>query len=507
MRLFNFINFDYKQPPNMTRSYFTVPGILFSSLAWISAAGNGPFQEKKQTPGTDLPEKPNILVFIADDAGMDFGCYGNEVIRTPNIDALAASGLTVHNAFLTTPQCSPSRTSMLSGQFAHTIGTEDLHTGLDENTLLVPRYLREAGYFTGYMLKGHLGSNGHRQFQWYDQGFPGYFRGGWYEKAMDNFNRFLDESANRPFFLWMGFVDPHRPYRDDRVEENRAPRVHDPGQVRVPPYLVDAPETRRDLAEYYDEITRMDGQIGEMIREVERRGLLENTLIVFLSDNGSPFPRAKGCVYDAGIETPLIFSWKGVIEPGVEYENGLVSTIDLAPTLLNVAGVPRPEQMFGRSITGIFTDQTLAGRKYIFSERNWHGIDEHIRAVRNDRYKLIMNAYIEWPMGVPGDLSTSPSWYDLTEARKKGTITGNQAQIFDCPRPVIELYDLEEDPHEFNNLAGLPEYAEVIMDLSGILDDWRRETNDHPAYERRRSDKSDRVTGVRFKTSFHEEYW
>jgi arylsulfatase A-like enzyme len=187
---------------------------------------------------------PNIVVFIADDAGMEYGCYGDTAAHTPNIDALASQGVRFTKAFLTSPQCSPSRTSMLSGQFAHTIGTEDLHTGIDSTTVLVPDYLKEAGYFSGLMLKGHIGKYGMAQFDWYDEGFwPDWVRDNtWHDKALGNFNTFLDQAGDRPFFLWVGFVDPHRPYRIEDGQGGRAPAVNEPGQVSVPPYLVDSPK-------------------------------------------------------------------------------------------------------------------------------------------------------------------------------------------------------------------------------------------------------------------------
>jgi len=242
----------------------------------------------------NIKQKPNILVFIADDAGMDYGCYGNPFIKTPNIDALAANGLMVQNAFLTAPQSSPSRTSMLSGCFAHSIGTEDLHAGLNDTTLIVPSYLKQQGYYSGLMLKSHMGSNAMKQFDWTDNGFNDWLKGEWHNKALSYFNEFLDKSENNPFFLWVAFVDPHRPYTEDPILANRAPEVHNPLNTIVPPFLVDTEQTRIDIAHYYDEIHRMDTYIGLMMQELKKRKLDENTLILYISDNGMPFPRSKG---------------------------------------------------------------------------------------------------------------------------------------------------------------------------------------------------------------------
>ena len=245
--------------------------------------------------------KPNIIVFIADDASVDFGCYGNDAIKTPNIDKLAAEGMKFSRAFLTAPQCSPSRTSILSGQFAHTIGTEDLHNPLDSITKLVPSHLKEVGYYSGFMLKGHLGPHGENQFDWRDEGYKTYGDGTWFTTIEKNTKDFISAAGNNPYFLWVGFIDPHRSYQNEPIG---AQEVHDPNQVKVPPYLVDDEPTRKDLAAYYDEIHRMDTNIGKILSEFENAGKLENTLILFLSDNGFPFPRGKGTLFDSGIHTP-----------------------------------------------------------------------------------------------------------------------------------------------------------------------------------------------------------
>ena len=438
------------------------------------------------------PDKPNIIVFIADDAGMDFGCYGNNNIHTPHIDRLAASGLRFDKAFLASPQSSPSRTSMMTGMFAHTIGTEDLHTPIDENTRMIPSYLREVGYRTGVVLKTHWGEYGDQQFDMVDSGRE------WYTEepvsqnnaALVRYRNFLDQDKEQPFFLWIGFTDPHRPYnRETNIQQN------DPEKVSVAPYHVDNQMTRRDIADYYDEISRMDRHIGIMMEELENRNLLENTVIIFLSDNGMPFPRAKGTLYDAGIQTPLIISWKGKINAGNTHDNGLISTVDLAPTILDLAGIATPENMYGKSFSALLFNPSLPGREFIFSERNWHDCDEYMRCIRTENYKLIYNAYYEVPHGIAMDLSSSPTWYALKKAQKEGTLTKEQQTIFVCPRPMIEIYDLTKDKYELNNVADEMEYYTEGRKLMALLLQWQEETMDHPWWKRRRPDQSDRITG------------
>lgn len=425
-------------------------------------------------------EKPNILVFIADDAGMDFGCYGNPAIKTPNIDKLAAEGMKFENAFVTAPQCSPCRTSILSGKFAHTIGTEELHTGIDSTTVLLPSYLKDAGYYTGLMLKHHIGEHGIAQFDYFNKEsvWPEYYGTGEYnDKMMDYFRAFLDSSDTKPFFLWMGFIDPHRPYLDSPRKKNHAEQVHDPADVIVPPYLDDNDSTRSDLAQYYDEIHRMDTHIGWMLEELEKQGKLDNTLVIFFSDNGMPFPRAKMTCYDAGIKTPFIVRWKDKIKTGSTYE-GLTSLIDLSPTLMDVAGMKKPDDMYGKSILPVFSNQDEPGREYIFAERNKQNYYDYIRAVRTKEYKLIYNALPEF--GLYCD-DNNPTGREMRRRFENDQLAHYGKRCFEKPEPELELYDIKEDPYELNNLADDPDMQEKKEKLLSVLKQWQKETGDFEA--------------------------
>ena len=430
--------------------------------------------------------RPSILVFVADDLGWrDTGIYGNAAIRTPNIDRLARLGLRVVNAFGTTPQCSPSRISILTGKYAHATGTEDLHTPLPESERILPTHLRAAGYFTGMMAKTHIGPNGDRQFQWYSP------------ELSAALPAFLDSAGARPFFLWVGFHDPHRPYARGAVA-----KPHHPSAVIVPPHLADTPETRSDLVSYYDEISRMDEEIGRMVAELERRRLRDNTLVVFLSDNGAPFPREKGTLYDSGTRTPLIFSWPRGIRAGLVYQRGLVSTVDLAPTILELAGAIVPDSVQGRSFRAMLAaPDSYAGRTHVFSERNWHDCDEHQRAVRTTRFKLIRtDAYAELPLCTAADIGGSPSFRSLRARARMGRLTPAQQQLFEAPRARLELYDLANDPWELRNVAGDSAYAREVRELSRVLQEWIEESGDFPAEYRVRDDNTDRMTGIQFNT-------
>ena len=429
--------------------------------------------------------RPNILVFVGDDLGWrDVGAYGNRFIRTPNIDRLARSGLKVERAFGTSPQCSPSRISILTGKYPHTTRTEDLHTPLPNGQMILPSLLQSRGYFTGHMAKTHFGPNAERQFQWYA------------ETIADSFSAFVDAAGNRPFFLWVGFHEPHRPYRDS------TPHVHSPSRVFVPPYLVDTPETRTDLASYYNAIAEMDGELGQVLQALDRRKLRDNTLVVFLSDNGAPFPREKGTLYDGGTRTPLLFSWPGVIRPSSVYDRGLISTVELAATILEVAGVSPAAAMQGKSFAEMLSrPDSFSGNPYAFSERNWHDCDEHQRAVRNDRFKLIRtDAYTDLPLCTAADIGGSASFQALRTRAKTGRLTAAQQRLFEAPRARLELYDLKADPWEVRNVAGDPRYAKDLRELTAVLEKWIEESDDFPAAYRVRDDNTDRITGVAFTT-------
>lgn len=420
---------------------------------------------------------PNILFLMADDAGWkDFGCYGHPSLKTPNIDQLAATGLKFNNAFLTTSSCSPSRTSILAGRYAHSIGTEDMHVPLPDSVKLLPQFMKQKGYFTGNMLKTHYGPAGEKQFEWYSN-------------KLQDFPQFLDSANKKPFFMWIGFKDPHRPYKTSEYTNSFSPE-----QVIVPPYLSDTPETRQDLADYYSEIMRLDEHVGWVINELAKRNLRENTLIVFLSDNGAPFPTAKGTLYDTGIGTPLIFNWPERLRDRRHYD-GIVSAIDLAPTVLEIAGIEQPHNMPGKSLLSVVDQEDKFERQYAFSERNWHGADEHMRSVRSLDYKFITNGFEKLPFGSPSDIIESRSWTDLYRLKQSGDLTSAQERLFQYPRPKQELYDLKKDPNETNNVAGDPQYAGVISEMNEALVTWQLSTHDISPEKNRKADKTNRFTG------------
>jgi arylsulfatase A-like enzyme len=438
-------------------------------------------------------KQPNIIVFVADDSGLDYGCYGNPYIQTPNIDKLAKSGIKFNNAFNTCPQSSPSRISMMTGMFAHTLGVEDLEEEIDENTPMIPSFLKQAGYYTGAILKTHWGENGTKQFDFYYSGRKELYSESYMTKANKfyvNYQRFLKQANDKPFFLWVGFIDPHRPYKEPITD-----KIHSPEKTVLDPVMVDAPRTRQDIADYYDEIHRLDQHIGAMLKVLEEQEKLENTVVLFLSDNGLPFMRGKGFLYDQGIHSPFIVSWPGKIKPESIHSNGLVSFIDIAPTILDIANIEKPQNFYGESIKPILLNPSLKGRTEIYAERNWHVDEEYQRTIRTEKYKLIYNGYPNMPASGL-DPSKSPYWYDLIGAKRANKLSYAQSLFFEFPRPSVELYDLEKDPQEQHNLAFEEEFLPIEKKLMLKLREWQKQTKDTDVKAKEKPDGFDRITGA-----------
>jgi arylsulfatase A-like enzyme len=247
--------------------------------------------------------------------------------------------------------------------------------------------------------------------------------------------------------------------------------------VIVPPYLPDVPEVRKDLALYYDEISRLDHYVGEVLAELDRQGVAGDTLVLFLSDNGRPFPRCKTTLYDSGIRTPLIARWPGHIRPASRC-GSLVSTIDIAPTVLRLAGIGTRPTFQGKDLSPLLKDPTARVRDFIFAERNWHDYAAHGRAVRSERFKYIRNDDRDLPLTPPADAVRSPTFHAMRRLRDAGELTPAQRACFVSPRPAEELYDVEADPHELINLAGDLKFAEVPGEMRRALSEWAHETKD-----------------------------
>jgi arylsulfatase A-like enzyme len=431
--------------------------------------------------------RPNILLVLSDDhSAPHVGCYGTPDIRTPNLDRLAAQGIRLDRAYVACPQCVPSRAAIMTGRSPVRIAMTRFSAPLPPDVITYPEILRAQGYFTGvagrtYHLDGEAGSPEAKAvfdahgLQTFAKRLDSVRTTGRREEMIAQYREFLDAvPAGKPFFLQLCFSDPHRPLDRDAI-----PEPHDPAKLRLPAHYPDTPAVRADFARYYDEIARFDGDFGTVMAELEKRGLAGRTLVIFMGDNGASQLRGKGTLYEFGIRVPLILRWPDVVRPGAS-SDALVSGEDLAPTFLEAAGAPVPKEMTGRSFLKLLRGEPFEGRTHVFAERGAHGAAlptgsngfDLGRVVVTKRHKLIYNALWQIPY-TPVDFNNDAFWKELQEMHASGTLAPEMSRVyFSATRPMFELYDLQADPREFENLAGRKDSAEVEHALKVALQEW-----------------------------------
>ena len=454
------------------------------------------------TLSCEAAEQPNLVLIIADDMNWDdCGAYGHPTIRTPNIDQLAKNGIKFQHAYLTCSSCSPSRSSIITGKYPHNTGAEQLHWPLPAGSKTFVHNLKKAGYYTAAAGKWHLGDAVRDHFdKIYEASTAGFVlpsgKDGEPPKMVaaqpsgcEDWEKALaDCPKDKPFFLWLAALDPHREYSDGALMP-----PHKANDVIVPQHLPDTPEVREDLRMYYDEIGRLDNYVGKLLEQLEARGEAKDTMVLFISDNGRPFPRDKTTLYDGGIRTPWIVRWPSQIKAGSSTRS-LVSTVDIAPTLLEIAEAEPLDQIHGASFAKTLADPAQSVRQYAFAEDHWHDYEDHARAVITSQYKLIRNDYTDLPATPSADAGRSPSWQTMLRLRAAGELSEVQRNCFRTPRPKWELYDLQRDPGETRNLVDAPAYGGVLAEMKSALSDWSDRTGDYLP-SRRTPDEFDRVTG------------
>lgn len=435
-------------------------------------------------------DRPNLILIIADDmAWDDCGAYGHPHIKTPNLDRMAKEGMRFDHAYLTCSSCSPSRSSTITGRFPHsTGGAHQLHNPLPGSQITFVEKLKATGYYTAASGKWHLGNETKIKFDKVTEG-----RKECGPSGCENWVKTLQERPkDKPFFGWFAAYDPHRSY-----SPNTIPEPHTKDDIVVPPYLPDVAETREDLGLYYDEISRLDSFVGKVLDELDKQNIAENTFVVFISDNGRPFPRCKTTVYESGVKTPFIVRYPKVVKAG-SVSSALVSTVDIAPTMLALAGVEAGKSFQGVSFEKVLTSPHANVRRYTYAEHNWHDFEDFQRAVISKRWLYIRTWYTDVPGTPPADAVKSITFQKMHALKKAGQLTPAQLNPYVVPRPEEELYDLENDPHQLNNLAGKAEASPALERYRGILADWQHDTDD-TFPEKRRADEFDRITGNRLK--------
>ncbi len=423
---------------------------------------------------SDSESRPNILWISLEDTTPRFGCYGDPIARTPNIDRLAAGGCRFPNAFSTAGVCAPSRSAIITGMYQTSIGTHHMRTGhTNRNTpnrptpysaVLPPyvktftEYLRAAGYYctnnnkTDYQFTPPVTA-------WDDNSNKGHWR---------------NRAEGQPFFSVFNPTATHESgmwERDDRPLTT----ITNPDEVELPPYLPNTPKARTALARQYDNLVTSDARVGKLLDQLEEDRLAENTIVFLWSDHGEGLPRGKRWPYDAGIRIPLIVRWNGELNAGSETDQ-LVSLIDLGPTVLSLCGVQAPQHLQGQPFLG---PQTVE-RDYIFATRDRSDESyDMIRAVRDKKYKYIRNYYPEKPylLWVPYR-NRHPVMQEMWRLYAEDKLEGDQLVMFQSPRPVEELYDVENDKFELNNLAEDAGHANVLERMRGALAQWQSEFGD-----------------------------
>ena len=430
----------------------------------------------------DAPHR-NVLLLVADDLGMQVGCYGDKAAKTPNLDALAKSGTRFTHGFASVASCSASRATLLTGlpthacgQFGHAHAPHNQHTFRTVQSL--PKLLGKAGYRTGVVGKLHVQP---KEVYPFDVEITQGLGGNRDVAAMARAARkFMAESGDRPFFLLVGFSDPHRAAKGFGNEKSfpGVPATRfDPKELPVPYHLPDRPEVRQELAEFYQSVSRMDHGVGLVLEALRETKNADNTLVIFVSDNGIPFPGAKTTLYDAGVHLPFIVREPGQKKTGV-VNTALVSFTDVAPTALDWAGLKPPAAMPGRSLQPILTQEKPSGWDEVYASHQFHEITMYypVRMVRTRTHKYLLN--IAHPLEYPSasDLWASPTWQGILKRGDK--MMGERSVAAFLHRPREELYDLTADPHELKNLAADPKSKEVLGQLRGKLKAWQERTND-----------------------------
>ncbi len=427
------------------------------------------------------PSPPNILVIVADDWSYPHAAaYGDTVVKTPTFDRIAREGVLFRNTYAAAPSCTPSRASLLTGRPVHRLEEGgNLWGFLPPKFTVYPDLLEAAGYTVGFTRKG-----------W----GPGDFKAGGRTRnpagnQFPSFAEFYKQAPkNTPFYFWFGSQDPHRPYD----EGSGARSGMQPADVKVPAFLPDTPVTRSDILDYYFEVQRVDREAGEIIAMLESAGQLDNTIVVFTSDNGMPFPRAKANLYDGGTHVPLAVRFPKKVKAGRTIDDFVVLT-DLAPTLLEAAGLKPPLEMTGRTLMPLLQGQQQPGRDRVFLERERHAqvrrgdLGYPARAIRTKDFLYIRNFRAErWPAGDPdmyvsvgpfGDIDGGPTKELLLQRRDDPALV-RYFNLATAKRPAEELYDLRKDPQQIENVASKPGYSGAKTVLQTALQNWMRETGD-----------------------------
>jgi len=435
----------------------------------------------------------NVVLFVTDDQSPDTGCYGNETIRTPNIDALAADGVRFDHAFCTTASCSASRSVILTGIYNHAnaqFGHEHSyhHFRTYDHIKSLPVLLSSAGYRTARVGKYHVGPPEVYKF---DQALKGNSRNP--DEMANNCVDFISADSEKPFFLYFCTSDPHRgggtvetdPFKPNAFGnkpngyEGVEQIKYDPAKIKVHPFLPDTPTCRAELVQYYQSVSRIDQGLGRLVKHLKDAGVYDDTLIIYTADHGIAFPGGKTTLYEGGMKIPFV-----VRNPYIEARgsacNAMVSLVDVTPTILDFAGaLPKKHDRQGRSFLKVIGEKNPEGWDEVFASHTFHEITMYypMRVVRTRDYKLIWNIAHGLPYPFASDLWAAPTFQDIY---KKGpdAMYGPRTVKDYIHRPQFEFFDLKNDPQESENLIEESQHAARIEAFKQSIKKHQQRTRD-----------------------------
>ncbi len=475
---------DRNVPLNRRRFLATTAGVAGAALA---AAGSSPARP------APTGRQRNVLLIISDDHGQpDSGCYGHPVVKTPNLDRLAGNGVRFTKAFATVASCSASRSVIFTGLQNHTngqFGHQHMPADFDTHDYVrgVAALLGEAGCHTGLVGKYHVGPDEVYGFEELITADVGYQDVKALAGNRDVWNmarqagQFINSDKQRPFFLTVGYSDPHRDWEaSNSIDFPHVEEVtYSPGEVVVPPFLPDSPECRAELAQYYQSVSRLDKGVGFLMDELEKSGRAEDTLVIYISDNGIAMPGAKTTIYDPGVLMPMILSCPELGLTGGTTCDAMVSFTDLTPTILDWTGAQGPDyELQGRSFLPVAGQSDPEGWDQVFCSHTFHEVQMYypMRSIRTRKYKYILNLAHKLDYPFASDLFASSTWQAIL-TRQEPMLGARTVDAY-IHRRREELYDLENDPDEVVNLADDPAHREALDDLRARLRSWQEETSD-----------------------------
>ena len=453
--------------------------IAVSRANWAAPAKPRGVIYKKNPP-------PNILLMIGDDLSVhDIGCYGSPNAKTPRLDLLASQGMRFERCYAPVAMCVPLRNTLYTGLFPVRTGSYRNHTHCYPGTVSMVPYLNQLGYRVGVAGKLHFGPRASFPFERVP-GLTENCTSATDDYTFDYVKDFMTRDPGEPFFLVAAFIQPHKPW----TVGDRLP--FDPDKLELPPHWADTPETRRAYIDYLAEVSFLDNQVGELLDIIDESGLKENTVVIFLSEQGAQFPGAKWTLWEQGIRNGAMIRWHGVVEPG-SVSNALIQYVDFVPTFLDIARrgqAPPPKEPYdldnldldGTSFLALLEGNTDVHGKYVYGIHNNipEGPRYSIRSVKTDRFSYIRNyhheeQYVIRFVQLQENQPYYPSWRRAAENGDPRAIRAIQRNEF---RPAEELYDLTKDPWEMNNLADSPEHQEILNELREALAVWMKQQGD-----------------------------